>query len=115
MSDIHFFEQEMDFLESIIQSYFMVSGASDTAHEFILLEQKLDKIKNRQQLLKEDVLLQQNYLSSILDRKDPNSVYCKEVQLSLEAEFFDFIRDYRNLKRELFAANKKTNKLAVKS
>ena len=107
LSDILFFEQELEFFRSLLQRCFSPIQ-KDGVTQIELIETKFRDLKTHLMLLKEGVNIHQIKLGEILDEKRiSDSSDFNIIQSRLEGELFDFIKTFRVVKQELFKFNAK--------
>lgn len=102
LSDIKFFEQEITFLQSFILKFVASDTELSLEEQLMDLERGFEGLNHRIQLLKAEVLEHQNKLSLLLDKNRAEEYEFNKIQSTLEGEFFDFIKSYRQVKFELF-------------
>lgn len=102
LSDILFFEQELEFFQSLLQRCFSIEE-EDQRDRLDSIQAKLSDLRTRLELLSESVNLQQSNLGAILDKNvtEPFS-YNNMLQSKLEGELFDFIKTFRLVKQQVF-------------
>lgn len=101
LSDIIFFEQEINFFQSLVQNY--PYGERAFENSWSTIQKHLADIEKQKGILKDRIFAHQNELSTILDKNiaEKQDSY-NLVQSQIETELFDFIKTFRNVKRELF-------------
>lgn len=113
VSDIFFFEQEINFFRSFIQNYFL-SEIDEQITPIRMIESKLEELEFSKELLKEEIISHQNRLSAILDKNhiDEQSHF-NVIQSKLEGKVFDFLKTFRCIKQELFKFNRVNQKTTL--
>ncbi|MEJ6979215.1 hypothetical protein WG906_02060 [Pedobacter sp. P351] len=108
VSDISFFEKEIQFFQFMIEKSCMPVMLIVQPVSFDSISNDLQDLQKRKELLKDNIITQQNKLSVILDEyhADEQDSF-NLVQSKLEAEFFDFIKTFRNIKLKLFESCQK--------
>lgn len=107
LSDIIFFEQELDFFHSLLQRCFS-PVLEDEINRIDFLGAKFKELKIRLKLLKEGINLHQFKLGETLDNNGDSELSdYNTAQSKLEGEFFEFIKTFRVVKQELFKFNAK--------
>ncbi len=110
ISDYDFFEDEFNFFVNLLDKYFIGAVISDIENSKTLQDaaarlMKLDKLRvhiatlNRQNL---------QYLSNLIQNKelfDPEE--CRDRQADLESDHVDFMKQYREMKKEIFHLSEK--------
>jgi hypothetical protein len=105
VSDINFFEHEINFLKCLIHSHFLPAVDEKEAEALEFLKDQLIDISEQKNRLKEDIITHQNKLSAILDMNFTREEYSKDrIHATLEGELLDFVKSYRKVKRKLFKA-----------
>jgi hypothetical protein len=105
LSDLHFFEQEVKFLLSLVREYLLPSVAEREIDNIMILKEKLKDVQHKRDILKDHISRHQSKLSAILDKNPTTEAFTDSSHAKIEAEFFDFIKTYRKVKEELFKAN----------
>jgi hypothetical protein len=106
LSDIVFFEQEIQFFQSLIHNY-LHSEIDEQISHIAIIASKFKELGSRKELLKEEIISYQNRLAAILDKNNADKPsYINVMQYKLEGEIFDFIKIFRYTKLELFNFNR---------
>lgn len=107
LSDMIFFEQEIEFYQSLIRDYFLPATSKKEGSIINDIELRLIDTLSLKKVLKENIIAHQNKLSITLGKVNrENQFYYTAIQTELEGELFDFIKSFRQVKHELFEANK---------
>ncbi|MBC8051764.1 MAG: hypothetical protein H7Y13_01740 [Sphingobacteriaceae bacterium] len=114
LTDITFFELEIEFLQSLINVFFIPASDSLQVKQGYNLEEQLAELKNRKEILKNNIIAHQNELSAILDKNlaDKKDEF-NSIQSVVEGDFFDFIKTFRKIKLQLFTLSKQFKQPAI--
>ena len=107
LSDITFFEQEINYFQSLITRYFLPGVEEQNILLITSIASHFNSLNTRKEQLKNSIIVHQNQLSSLLDKSHVE----EEAQLNvlhthLETKLFDFIKTLRQIKLEFFNATK---------
>ena len=106
-SDIVFFEQEINYFQSLITRYFLPNVEEQNVLLIKSISSHFEFLNNRKEQLKENILEHQNRLSILLDSSHvENEAEFNVFHSDLEGKLFDFIKSLRQIKLEFFNATK---------
>lgn len=107
LSDIVFFEQEINYFQSLITRYFLPNVKEDNMMLIKSLSTHFESMHARKDQLRISIIEHQSQLSDLLDKSHiENESELNVVHTSLEGKLFDFIKTLRQIKMEFFNATK---------
>lgn len=119
LSDISFFEQEINYFQSLIKRYFLPVVEEQNVMLIQSLASHFESLDLRKEQLKNSIIQHQQHLSTFLDTSPvENEAHLNVLHSNLEAKLFEFIRTLRQIKLEFFNATKfsgKVKKMASKA
>ena len=108
LSDIVFFEQEINYFQSLISRYFLPNIEEDNLL-IKSLSTHFGSLNLRKDQLRKTILQHQNQLSDLLQNNNiENESQLNVVHSELERKYFSFIFELRQIKLEFFNATKFT-------
>lgn len=111
LSDISFFEQEINYFQSLITRYFLPNVEEQNVMLIKSLASNFESLNSRKEQLKANILEHQNELSSLLGKSHvENEAQFNVLHSNLEGKLFDFIKSLRQIKLEFFNATKFSGK-----
>lgn len=107
LSDISFFEQEINYFQSLISRYFLPNIEEENAMLIKSLESHFQTLNSRKEQLRAGIIEHQGQLSDLLDKSHvENEAHLNVLHSNLEGKLFDFIKALRQVKLEFFNATK---------
>ncbi len=107
MSDIVFFEQEINYFQSLIVRYFLPNVGEGNMMLIKSLASHFESLDMRKEQLRKNVVEHQSRLSELLDISHvENESELNVLHSDLEGKLFDFIKALRQIKLEFFNATK---------
>ena len=107
MSDIVFFEQEINYFQSLIVRYFLPNVGEGNMMLIKSLSSHFESLDMRKEQLRKNVVEHQSRLSELLDISHvENESELNVLHSDLEGKLFDFIKALRQIKLEFFNATK---------
>ncbi|MBC8054351.1 MAG: hypothetical protein H7Y13_14920 [Sphingobacteriaceae bacterium] len=118
LSDIAFFEQEINYFESLIARYFLPNVEEENVMLIQSIANHFESLDQRKENIRKVIIQHQNQLSDLLDKNHvENEAHLNALHSEIEAKLFDFIKTLRQVKLEFFNATKfsgKAKRLTVK-
>ncbi|MFD2161977.1 hypothetical protein ACFSJU_06200 [Paradesertivirga mongoliensis] len=112
LSDIGFFEQEINYFQSLINRYFLPAVEEQNVMLIQSLASHFESLDLRKEQLKNNIIQHQQHLSTFLDKSQvENEAHLNVLHSNLEGKLFEFIKTLRQIKLEFFNATKFSGKL----
>lgn len=107
LSDIAFFEQEINYFQSLINRYFLPSVEEQNVMLIQSLASHFQSLDLRKENLKKSIIQHQLQLSTFLDKSlAEDEAHLNVLHSNLEGKLFEFIKTLRQIKLEFFNATK---------
>ena len=107
MSDIVFFEQEINYFQSLIVRYFLPNMGEGNMMLIESLSSNFESLELRKEQLRSKIVEHQTRLSELLEVSEvENEAELNAMHSDLEGKLFDFIKALRQIKLEFFNATK---------
>lgn len=102
ISDLQFFKDDMNFLNKLIDKYFIWITSDDNMEAVTKIQENLRKTRNKctDLLVKTEKHLQQ--LGYMIEKEKEDSRIFRLEHEHLENEITDFVKDFRKNRREVF-------------
>ena len=107
MSDIVFFEQEINYFQSLIARYFLPNMGEGNMMLIESLSSNFESLELRKEQLRSKIVEHQTRLSELLEVSEvENEAELNAMHSDLEGKLFDFVKTLRQIKLEFFNATK---------
>ncbi len=107
MSDIVFFEQEINYFQSLIARYFLPNMGEGNMMLIESLSSNFESLELRKEQLRSKIVEHQTRLSGLLEVSEvENEAELNAMHSDLEGKLFDFVKTLRQIKLEFFNATK---------
>lgn len=103
-SDLEFFEDELRFLHTLINKYFLWLIDEENIVKTRKLVKKLVEIETRRNLLFQKTEKHLKHLQGLIENPFSHDAHVVNIEHSaLEEKIADFVKEFRSLKHEVFA------------
>jgi hypothetical protein len=109
LSDITYYEQEIDYFQSLITRYFLPHVEDINLMLITSIAEHFNALGHRKEQIKNHIVQHQNQLSMSLDKNDAeNDAQLNSLHSNIEGKLFEFVKTLRQVKLEFFVATKFT-------
>lgn len=103
VSDLQFFDDELAFFRNLIDKYFLWLIGEKNIEDTRLVTTALVKLENQRLILEQNVSQHLHHLANLLENPFPHDAQeCKVEHAALENSMAAFMKDFRNIKKEVF-------------
>lgn len=108
ISDLKFFADELRFLGSLIDKYFMSMIEGENLEAARLITGNLSKVEKRRETLEARFAKHMQHMTELVENPFPqNTQEYRDEHAILELTMADFVKDLRGLKTEIFQLTEK--------
>jgi len=110
-SDLKFFQDELNFLNMLIDKYLIKLIEEDNVSRISPLTLALSRLDSRSRSMAGKVTKHLQHLQELMENPfSHDSQHAKDEHLALESDLIDFVKDFRFTKGEIFSSTEQTLK-----